>query len=188
MHRRRTEYSHPSIDWMTNGFPFCLSLRLRSLAAIELKLLWTIVRGVNVFGRRLPKTQPRFCLLPMCRWRATGESSHKTIIESSHGKCSKNFDVSGVGNDSVVYGAVDLPGRSDQGRTGHGGSMDICGARNRWQKAADLPELAGHLALEKPPTSTRGWGGLGVKPEALRRMKVFSGLDDRQIERLAVTR
>src|SRR5262245_56301205 len=59
---------------------------------------------------------------------------------------------------------------------------------NRWQKAADLPELRAlfhakpHRANAGTPLTGRTGNGLGVKPEALRRMKSFAGMDERQIE------
>jgi hypothetical protein len=59
---------------------------------------------------------------------------------------------------------------------------------NRWQKAADLPELQATLR-SKPQDGVTGAspvdkGGhrLGVKPAALRRMKCFASMDHRQIE------
>jgi hypothetical protein len=91
------------------------------------------------------------------------------------------------GIDSVVYGSVDLPGLvqwiKDERVTAD--QWIFAEHENRWQKAADLPELQATLR-SKPPTSlgaSKGWGGgHGVKSEVLRRMKVFGGLDDRQIE------
>lgn len=56
---------------------------------------------------------------------------------------------------------------------------------NRWQKAADLPELQPALH-SKPPAGVTGAAtagkssrSLGLKSEALGRKKVFSGLDSR---------
>jgi len=55
---------------------------------------------------------------------------------------------------------------------------------NRWQQAADLPELQASLRSKPQTAGVAGKGArsLGVKSEALRRMKVFAGLDDRQVE------
>jgi hypothetical protein len=94
------------------------------------------------------------------------------------------------GMDRVVYGAVDLPGLvqwiKDERVTAD--QWIFAEHDNRWQKAADLPELQATLR-SKPqgsgtgaPSVGKSGRNLGVKPEALRRMKVFSGLDDRQIE------
>jgi len=90
------------------------------------------------------------------------------------------------GMDSVVYGAVDLPGLVQWIRDERVTADQWIFAEhdNRWQKAADLPELQATLRSKPQGSAAVGMGArkLGVKPEALRRMKVFSGLDDRQIE------
>ena len=94
------------------------------------------------------------------------------------------------GMDSVVYGAVDLPGLIQWIRDERVKADQWIFAEhdNRWQKAADLPELQATLcskplgAVTGAAAVTKGGRSLGVKPEALRRMKVFGGLDDRQIE------
>jgi hypothetical protein len=94
------------------------------------------------------------------------------------------------GMDSVVYGAVDLPGLVQWIRDERVTADQWIFAEhdNRWQKAADLPELQATLR-SKPQGGAAGAAAvgvgarrLGVKPEALRRMKVFAGLDERQIE------
>src|SRR5947207_2002398 len=90
------------------------------------------------------------------------------------------------GMDSVVYGAVDLPGliqwiRDERVKADQWIYVEH---DNRWQKAADLPELQTTLRSKPQTAAAPGKGGrsLGVKPETLRRMKGFSGLDDRQVE------
>ena len=94
------------------------------------------------------------------------------------------------GMDSVVYAAVDLPGLvqwvRDERLTAD--QWIYSEHDNRWQKAADLPELQATLrakpqaGVSSAVAAGKGGRSLGIKPEALRRMKVFSGLDDRQIE------
>jgi len=123
--------------------------------------------------------------------RLAKNPSRKTNIESSHMENAAKISTYRVwGIDSVVYGAVDLPGLvqwiKDERVTAD--QWVFAEHDNRWQKAADLPELQATLR-SKPQGSvagvaTAGMGArkLGVKPETLRRMKVFSGLDDRQIE------
>ena len=92
--------------------------------------------------------------------------------------------------DSVVYAAVDLPVLVQWIRNERltADQWIFSEHDNRWQKAADLPELQATLRV-KPQAgfssavgADKGGRSLGMKPEALRRMKVFSGLDDRQIE------
>jgi len=94
------------------------------------------------------------------------------------------------GRDKVVSRAVDLAGLvrwiADENVTGDQwiySESDDC-----WRKAADFPEL--EVMFRTPPKGAppgraktdRSGRSLGVKPEALRRMKCFAGLDDRQIE------
>ncbi len=92
--------------------------------------------------------------------------------------------------DSVVHGAVDLAGlvqwiREERVTADH---WIFAEHDNRWHKAAELPELQATLRSkqhgEVTGTAAAGKGGrsLAVKLEALRRMKVFGGLSDRQIE------
>jgi len=123
--------------------------------------------------------------------RLAKQRSHKTIIENAHMEnAAKNSTYRVWGMDSVVYGAVDLPGLvqwiKDERVTAD--QWIFAEHDNRWQKAADIPELQATLR-SKPQVGVagaaavgKGGRSLGVKPEALRRMKVFSGLDDRQIE------
>ncbi len=94
------------------------------------------------------------------------------------------------GKDSVVYGAVDLPGLiqwiRDERLTAD--QWVFTEHDNRWLKAADLPELQATLHSKPPGGVTgaaavgKGGRSLGAKPEALRRMKCFAHMDDRQIE------
>ena len=95
------------------------------------------------------------------------------------------------GMDSVVYGAVDLPGLAQwiQDERLTEDHWVFSEPDNRWQKAADFPELRA-LFHSKPHTARAGTAtvtasrgnSLGVKPEALRRMKSFAGMDEPQIE------
>src|SRR5262245_49024433 len=118
------------------------------------------------------------------------QRSHSTIIENSHMENAAKSPTYRVwGTDSVVYAATDLPGLvqwiRDERLTAD--QWIFAEHENRWLKAADLPEL--QATLRSKPREAAGAAGvgrsgsrLGVKPEALRRMKVFSGLNDRQIE------
>jgi hypothetical protein len=90
------------------------------------------------------------------------------------------------GPDSVVYNAMDLTGlvqwiREDRVTANQWIYLEH---DNRWLQAADLPELQAALSSKPQIAGAAGKDGrsLGVKPEALRRMKVFVGLDDRQVE------
>jgi hypothetical protein len=94
------------------------------------------------------------------------------------------------GTDNVMYGAMPLSGLLQWIRDERvvGDQWVFAEHDNRWQKAADLPELQA-LLRSKPRggvtgTAAVGKAGrsLGVKPEALRRMKSFAGMDDHQIE------
>lgn len=94
------------------------------------------------------------------------------------------------GTDKVLYGAVDLSGLAqwikDEKVTGD--QWIYSESDDRWRKAADCPELQAMFRSQlqggSPRTAAAGSRGrvLGVKPEALRRMKAFAGMDDRQIE------
>ena len=116
---------------------------------------------------------------------------HDTIIESSHMKNAAKIPTYRVwGMDSVVYGAVDLPGLTQWIRDERVTADQWIFAEhdNRWQKAADLPELQATLrskpqgAVTGPAAVGKGGRSLGVNPGALRRMKCFASMDDRQIE------
>ena len=116
---------------------------------------------------------------------------HETVTQSPHMKNAAKIPTYRVwGLDSVVYGALDLPGLiqwiRDERLTAD--QWVFTEHDNRWLKAADLPELQATLR-SKPPggvtgAATVGKGGLslGAKPETLRRMKCFAHMDDRQIE------
>ena len=94
------------------------------------------------------------------------------------------------GVDNVVYGAMEMSSlvqwiHDERLKADH---WVFSEPDNRWQKAADFPELR-TLFHSKPHTAQAGTAptgrngnSLGVKPEALRRMKSFEGMDERQIE------
>ena len=116
---------------------------------------------------------------------------HDTIIESSLMKNAAKIPTYRVwGMDSVVYGAVDLPGLIQWIRDERVTAEQWVFAEhdNRWQKAADWPERQAALRSKPPGGVTgaaavgKGGRSLGVKPEALRRMKCFANMDDLQIE------
>jgi hypothetical protein len=92
------------------------------------------------------------------------------------------------GMDNTPYGAVELAALAqwinDERLTAD--HWVFSEPENRWQKAADFPELRA-LFGSKPHSAYAGTAGktgncLGVKPEALRRMKSFAGMDEGQIE------
>src|SRR2546426_10368963 len=141
--------------------------------------------------RALPQAKFGATNVIVVMFMTTKQLPHDTVIESSHMENAAKISSYRVwGMDSVVYGAVDLPGLVQWIRDERVTADQWIFAEhdNRWQKAADLPELQATLR-SKPQegvagAAAGGKGGrsLGVKPEALRRVKVFSGLDDRQIE------
>jgi len=93
------------------------------------------------------------------------------------------------GKDRVAYGPVDLPGLARWIQEGQvpPDSWVFFQPENRWQKAGDFPELQAFLRSPTPqgPGPAPAGGStrnLGLKPEALRRIKVLAGLDERQME------
>jgi CRP/FNR family cyclic AMP-dependent transcriptional regulator len=94
------------------------------------------------------------------------------------------------GIDNIVHGPMDLPGLIQWIRDERlmADQWIFAEHDNRWVKAADLPELQAMLRSKPQGAVTgaaavgKGGRSLGVKPEALRRMKGFAGMDDRQIE------
>src|SRR5262245_10038376 len=94
------------------------------------------------------------------------------------------------GMDSVASGSVDLPGLIQliRDKLLTADQWIFAEQDNRWQKAADLPELQATFrskpqgGVTDPTVVGKGGQSLGVKPEALRRMKCFASMDDRQIE------
>ena len=124
-------------------------------------------------------------------FRARKSTPGETVAKSSHRNNAAKIPTYRVwGMDGVVYGAVNLPGLIQWIRDERLTSDQWVFAEhdNRWLKAADLPELQATLRSNSPGGVTRaaavGKGGrsLDVKPEALRRMKCFAHMDDRQIE------
>ena len=94
------------------------------------------------------------------------------------------------GTDHVMYAAVPLSGliqwiKDERVTAAHWIFVE---PENRWEQAADITELQALFRAKPQPglagnaAAVRIWDNLGVKPEALRRMKGFAGLDDRQIE------
>ena len=94
------------------------------------------------------------------------------------------------GTDHVMYGAVPLVGLVQWIKDGRVTADDwiFVESTNRWERAADIKELQAlfHSKPQRGPAGKAASGrvmkSLGVKPEALRRMKGFAGMDDRQIE------
>jgi len=92
--------------------------------------------------------------------------------------------------DNIVYGPVELPllvswvkeERVTRETWIYSESSDT------WQKACKVPELqmffrAAGAASAGPGSETQFVRALGVKPGVLRRVKIFAGMDDAQLER-----
>jgi len=118
-------------------------------------------------------------------------SSKKTNTDKLHMENAGKAAIYRVwGRDKIAHGAVDLSGLvqwiRDEKVTGD--QWIYSEFDDRWRKAADFPEL--QAMFRTPPRSAppgtakagRSGRSLGVKPEALRRMKCFASMDDRQIE------
>jgi hypothetical protein len=93
------------------------------------------------------------------------------------------------GRDRIAYGPVDLQGLARLIHEGHltADSWVFFEPDDRWGKARDFPELQEFFRSTTthgpgPSPEGRGLHGASLKPESLRRIKVFAGLDDRQIE------
>ncbi|MEO8429135.1 MAG: cyclic nucleotide-binding domain-containing protein [Verrucomicrobiota bacterium] len=94
------------------------------------------------------------------------------------------------GADNVMYSAVPLSGLVQWIKDGRvtADQWVFVEHDNQWQKAADIPELQAlfrsrlQSGLAVITAASRSLRSLGLRPETLRRMKGFSGMDDRQIE------
>jgi hypothetical protein len=94
------------------------------------------------------------------------------------------------GMDNTVHGAMELSGLAqwvnDERITAD--QWVFSESDNRWQKAADFPELQAlfrsrpHTARTGSTTAARSGSSPVARPEALRRMKSFVGMDEQQIE------
>jgi hypothetical protein len=90
------------------------------------------------------------------------------------------------GTDKVIYGPVDLPALvnwTKQGRVG-AEAWVFCDAEDRWQKAAEVPELKMFLAARPQPGQTTGFQAAArpaINPASLRRIKTLAGLDQTQL-------
>lgn len=89
------------------------------------------------------------------------------------------------GADKVAYGPLELPTLVQwiQAQRLTTESWVLSEAINRWQKAADLPELKAHFAVKAaavgaPPP------GAGLSGQTLRRIELFAGLEEPQLASL----
>jgi hypothetical protein len=92
--------------------------------------------------------------------------------------------------DNIVYGPVELPllvSWVKEERVTRD-TWIYSEAQNSWQKACQVPELqmffrGGSGGAAVPGSETQFMRAIGVKPGALRRVKIFAGMDDAQLER-----
>jgi hypothetical protein len=93
--------------------------------------------------------------------------------------------------DNIVYGPVELPilvSWVKEERVTRD-TWIYCEAADVWLKACQVPELQMFFrggpsgAHGGPVTETQFMRAIGVKPGALRRVKIFAGMDDAQLER-----
>jgi Cyclic nucleotide-binding domain/GYF domain 2 len=93
--------------------------------------------------------------------------------------------------DNIVYGPVELPllvSWVKEERVTRD-TWIYAEATDAWMKAAQVPELQMFFRardgspIKGPVTETQFMRALGVKPGALRRVKVFAGMNDTQLER-----
>jgi hypothetical protein len=92
------------------------------------------------------------------------------------------------GADKIVYGPLDLPTLVQwvQGRRLAAQTWVLSEATDQWQRAAELPELKPHFAVKAAAAAPASPGpGAALDPEALRRTKLFAGLDAPQLASLA---
>jgi len=86
------------------------------------------------------------------------------------------------GSDNIAYGPVELPTLVDWIRQGRVAKEDWIyqDAKSEWVRAGDMPELK---VLFKPRGAGAGQAGAvaGITPGALRRIKIFSDMDERQL-------
>src|SRR5437867_11504725 len=117
----------------------------------------------------------------MCRGRLVRKATtaRKRFRKSLFMECTTKYPTYRVwGLDNVVYGAMELSGLTqwikDERITAH--HWIFSESDNRWQRAADFPELRAlfpskpHNARTGTATPVRTGNRLGVKPDALRRM------------------
>src|SRR5215469_13540742 len=86
------------------------------------------------------------------------------------------------GEDNIAYGPVELPGLVDWIRQGRVSRSDWVFREDKgeWHRAADMAELK---ILFKSKTATAGQTPTtqGITPGALRRIKIFADMEERQL-------
>jgi hypothetical protein len=95
--------------------------------------------------------------------------------------------------DNIVYGPVELPllvSWVKEERVTRD-TWIYCESTDSWHKACQVPELqmffrggsGTAVGIGGPTTETQFMRAVGLKPGALRRVKIFAGMDDSQLER-----
>lgn len=86
------------------------------------------------------------------------------------------------GNDNISYGPVELPGLVEWIRQGRvmRNTWVFRDDKTEWARALDLPELK-ILFKSKTPATVATATAHGITPGALRRIKLFADMDERQL-------
>src|SRR5436305_4788618 len=86
------------------------------------------------------------------------------------------------GVDNVAYGPVEMPGLVDWIRQGRvlPNTWVFRENKGEWARASDMPELK-ILFKSKTAASTQMAAMHGITPGALRRIKIFADMDERQL-------
>src|SRR6516165_4397343 len=86
------------------------------------------------------------------------------------------------GNDNIAYGPVELPGLVDwirQGRVSRN-TWVFREDKGEWNRASDMSELK-ILFKSKSTGATQAASTHGITPGALRRIKIFADMDEKQL-------
>ena len=114
----------------------------------------------------------------------TQETHRRGTMENNEG--ARTYRVWGI--DYVAYGPVELPVLVNWIKQERvlGENWIFVEPDNVWSKARQLPELKMFFkpksAKSSSDTTLSGMKALGLKPDSLRRIKIFADLEDRQLE------